>query len=441
MTAKPKGKRRSRPAPSEDAPIHAEDFVSCLPDHRYIYKPTGAAWPPESVDACLGAEERRRIDRENAVVQQTWCPGKPQIIEGQVVSEGGWIDHPGARVFNQYRPPAALAGDPAGAVYWRDHLRYIYPNDAEHIEKWLAQRVQQPGNKINHALVLGGSQGIGKDSLLEPVRWAVGPHNMQEISPPQMLGQFNPWVKCVLLRLNEARDHGDGDRYSFYDHSKIYFAAPPFVLPVNEKNIRSYSVFNVMGVVITTNHRTDGIYLPADDRRHFVAWSERSREDFGSAYWADLWAWYSNGGFGHVAAFLRELDLSGFDPKAPPPQTAAFHAIVAAGAAPEDGEMRDLIDRAQTPDAITLEMVVSLATEMNLQYLAGEMRDRRGRRSMPHKMERAGYVPVRNPDADDGLFKIGGRRQVVYSRRVLATSDQIRAARELIAGQSGRSDQ
>ena len=57
-------------------------------------------------------------------------------------------------------------------------------------------------------------------------------------------------------------------------------AAPPDVLRVDEKNLREHSVFNVCGVVMTTNHKTDGIYLPADDRRHFVAWSEKTKDDF-----------------------------------------------------------------------------------------------------------------------------------------------------------------
>jgi hypothetical protein len=56
---------------------------------------------------------------------------------------------------------------------------------------WLAHRVQQPQEKINHALVLGGPQGIGKDSLLEPVKRAVGPWNVAEVSPQHVLGRFN----------------------------------------------------------------------------------------------------------------------------------------------------------------------------------------------------------------------------------------------------------
>jgi hypothetical protein len=131
--------------------------------------------------------------------------------------------------------------------------------------------VQKPEEKINHALVLSGNQGIGKDTLLEPVKTAVGPWNFIDVSPQHMLGRFNGFLKSVILRVSEARDLGDVDRFAFYDHMKTYTAAPPDVLRVDEKNLREYNIFNVCGVVITTNHKTDGIFLPADDRRHFVA--------------------------------------------------------------------------------------------------------------------------------------------------------------------------
>jgi hypothetical protein len=80
--------------------------------------------------------------------------------------------------------------------------------------------VQRPQEKINHALVLGGSQGIGKDTLLEPVKRAVGPWNFQEVSPQQLLGRFNGYLKSIILRVSEARDLGEVNRYQFYDHLK-----------------------------------------------------------------------------------------------------------------------------------------------------------------------------------------------------------------------------
>lgn len=407
------------------------DFYSILPQGKYLYLPTRDLWPPESVTARLGIEQRKRLDSQRAAVQMTWHPSEPLVIHDRIVADGGWVRHPGVNVVNLYRAPGFVAGDPAKADMWRDHLRFIYPDDADHVERWLAHRVQRPGQKLNHALVLGGGHGIGKDSLLDPVKFAVGHWNWSEINPAQMMGRFNGWAKSVIVRVSEARDLGDVDRFGFYDHSKVYISSPPDVLRVDEKNLREHAVFNVVAVIITTNHKTDGIYLPPEDRRHFVAWSERSQDSFGSAYFPDLWGWYESGGFGHVAAFLRSLDLAGFNPKAAPPRTPAWHAIVAAGAAPEDVELRDVIEADGAPEAITIERVISLALGMDMAAVADEFRDRKHRRAIPHKMERAGYVPVRNPDSGDGRFKLDGRNVVIYARKTLSIAEQIRAARRL----------
>jgi phage/plasmid primase-like uncharacterized protein len=149
-----------------------------------------------------------------------------------------------------------------------------------------------------------------EDFLLEPVKRAVGPWNFCEVSPQHLLGNFNGFLKSVILRVSEARDLGDVDKFKFYDHSKSFTAAPPDVLRVNEKHLREHSVLNVTGVIITSNYKTDGIFLPRDDRRHFVAWSELNRDDFAEGYWRSLWRWYENGGYGHVAAYLATLEPS-----------------------------------------------------------------------------------------------------------------------------------
>jgi Family of unknown function (DUF5906) len=166
----------------------------------------------------------------------TWAPGLPTLIEGRLISDGGWIERPGCAVFNLYRPPSiiAKAGDVAP---WLDLVRKVFPNEADHIVLWLAHRVQRPDEKINHALVLGGKPGIGKDTILEPIKQAIGPWNFADVSPKQVLGRFNGFLKSVILRVNEARDLGEFDRYAFHDHMKAYIAAPPDVVRIDEKNL------------------------------------------------------------------------------------------------------------------------------------------------------------------------------------------------------------
>jgi len=280
--------------------------------------------------------------------------------------------------------------------------------------------------------VLIGDPGIGKDTLLEPVKRAVGNWNFQEVSPQQIMGRFNSYVRSVILRVSEAHDLGEVNRYTFHDKMKTLIAAPPDVLRCDEKNLREHAVFNCAGVIYTTNYRTDCLYLTPDDRRHYVLSSPLKKENFDSSYFKTLWKWYDGGGDRHVAAFLAERDISKFDPKAPPPKTRAFWDIVDANRAPEDIELADAIDKIGSPRATTLDHITKASSDL-WQYL----QDRRNRRAIPHRMERAGYVSVRNNDAQDGLWKINGRRQVIYARAELSPAGQLAAARTLVNPQPG----
>jgi hypothetical protein len=198
---------------------------------------------------------------------------------------------------------------------------------------------------------------------------------------------------------------------------------------VNEKFLREYSVLNCVGVIITTNYKSDGIFLTAEDRRHYVAWSECSREDFDEAYWRKLWGWYDAGGDRHVAAYLMALDISDFDPKASPPRTAAFWEIVNANRAPEEGELQDVLDKLGTPAAVTLDDVIQAAPYAS--DFHDWLRDRKNRRAIPHRFETAGYIPLRNQAADSGLWVVGGKRQVVYACKNLSLKDRFRAVEAL----------
>ena len=383
---------------------------------------------PMRVNGKLVTEKpTQKIIRENSVEQTTWAPGWPLYIRDRLCTDNGWIEREGCKSFNLYRPPRIKLGDKDKAGPWLDHAHKIYPDEAKHIIFWLAHRVQRPQEKINHALVLGGGQGIGKDSLIQPATRAVGPWNFQDVSPTRMIdAAFNGYVKGIILRVSEGRDLGETDRFKFYDHLKTITVTPPDTIRVNEKNLKEYYVPNCIGLIITTNYKTDGIFLPADDRRHFVAWSNLIKEDFPENYWNTLWGWYENdSGFEHVAAYLNALNISAFNPKAPPPKTPAFWDIINANRAPEDAELADVIDKRGNPDALTIRHLIAAATGDILEWLM----ERKNKRALPHRLERCSYVSVHGPC--DGQWRINGERQTIYARVKLSPQERERAAREL----------
>jgi hypothetical protein len=419
------------------AGVRLEDFLAYMPQRSaFFFTPTRELWPASSVDARLppvpGADGKLIkasvwLAANAAVEQTTWAPGEPMLIKDRLVSDGGWIPRPGCRVFNQYRPPA-LVPHPGDVRPWLDLVHKVFPDEAEHIELWLAHRVQRSWEKVNHALVLGGKPGIGKDTILEPIKQAVGPWNFADVSPHRILGNFNSHARSVILRLSEARDLGEFDRFTFYDRMKALIAAPPDVVQINEKHLREYYVPNLCGVIITTNYKTDGIYLPAEDRRHLVAWSNLTLNEFADDYWRKLHRWYHAGGNAAVAQYLASRDLSGFDAKAPPPKTGAFWEIVNANRAPEDAELADVLDELGRPDVVTLDQVASRASLLQPAFAQWLRDSKANARRIPHRFEDCGYVAVRNPHDSEGRWKIDGKRHTIYGKTGLTERDRLAAA-------------
>ena len=227
---------------------------------------------------------------------------------------------------------------------------------------------------------------------------------------------------------------GDVNRYALYEHMKTLLAAPPDTLRCNEKHTKEYAVFNVCGVVITTNHRARGIYLPADDRRHYVAGTTITKDDFEPGYWPRLWSWYADGGIGHVAAFLAKLDLSAFDEKAPPPKTRWWHAIVEESRAPNEDLFGEVLEALGHPPALTVSMLKHAASSELRKWLD----DRDNIKSIGPALVDAGYMAVKNPRAQDGKWQGGGKKHSVYALAALSDRDQVLAARALLA--TGRPD-
>mgnify|MGYP000881538557 CR=1 FL=1 len=409
------------------------DFLAHLPSGQFIFTPTREFWPAGSVNAVLprvdGKKAHEWLSGNRPVHQVAWIPGAGEIIHDRLTDNGGWTPHPGARCYNLYQPPIDLGGDATKAGPWLDLVARVYPKEAGHLYDWFAHRVQQPGNKCNHAVLLGGDQGIGKDTMLEPIKDAIGPWNFQDIGPGAAMGRFNGFLKSVILRISEARDLGDHDRFAFYDKSKTWIAAPPDVHRIDEKNRQEYAAFNVCGVVITTN-RLDAVHLEPDDRRHFVAWSDLTKEDFKADYWAEFWGWLDAGGRGHVQAFLRARDLSRFNPKAPPPKTEAFRAILTAARPPEAGEAADALELLGWPDAVT---IAGLNSAASVEFSCW-LNDRRNRRTIPHRLADVGYVQRANPATTDGRWKIAGTNTTIYVKRLLDDQGRLAAIRALIEG-------
>src|SRR5262249_50872874 len=204
----------------EKSMISFDDFYALAPANRCISRPTRDIWPNEAVDARLPPQPlldaggnpvrvkgkvkmipaSKALALYRSVERMTWAPGEPEVIEGKLLIDDGWIEKGGAQTYNTYLPPAIRLGDPARATRWLEHWYKLYPRDiAEHCIAWLAQRRQHPGIKPNHGLVLIGAPGIGKDMSLVPVRYAVGTWNFRDITLNDLVGKNNDFLCAVIV--------------------------------------------------------------------------------------------------------------------------------------------------------------------------------------------------------------------------------------------------
>ena len=86
-----------------------------------------------------------------------------------------------------------------------------------------------------------------------------------------------------------------------------------------------------------------------------------------------------------------------------------------------------MLDKLGNPDATTI-VTISHNSSGDFEMW---IKDRKNRRVIPYRMERCGYIAVRNDAAKDGYWKIKGTRQPVYAKSALSVRDRLKAAAKL----------
>jgi hypothetical protein len=271
-----------------------------------------------------------------------------------------------------------------------------------------------------------GEPGIGKDMVVQPVIAAIGARNFKSISAKEFFNSdFNAYLESVMLRIDEVHDLGGESKYAFEDKTKTVIAAPPAHHFINAKYIPHHSCVNVTGVILTSNH-VDALYIDPLDRRHFVCISERKQADFQPGYFEALGAWMENGGNQAVAHYLRNLEIGSFHPKAKPPETDGWHRIVAAGMAPETGDLTDLIEVPGKPAALTLSEIRTKADFGT--SLHAMLNDPTQRKKLPRRLSDCGYVVANNREDKNGRWRTKVGRIQIYARKELSEAERMAAA-------------
>ncbi len=354
-----------------------------------------------------------RVENNQFLEGSTWWPGQPRVIKDKLITKDGMQSVQGRWAFNTYNAPPQVPPNASatGAQMWVDHIRRLWPDPQEHeyFFDYCAHMLQFPDVKCNAAIVLSGTQGIGKDAALQPVKEAVGDWNAKNIDPDELFSPFRPWLQSVMLVVDEVRPSKDEfHASSMYNTLKPLVAAPPNTLPMNDKHAKLRHIVNVLRVFLTTNDWL-AMYIPEEDRRMFIMHSplpQKWHELAGDPdYFVRYWGWLESGGYGDVAAWLSERNLRSFNPKAQIKKTAGWEAVAGSWSAPDDG-IQEALEGLCKPDVFFSKELLH-DTFDHKEEIAAMMKSPR---KIAHRLQKEGYTIVKCPEGDKWDFQRGGKR-------------------------------
>ena len=223
--------------------------------------------------------------------------------------------------YNIWRGFAVQAKPGDTTRYWthvKENICSENPIFYQFIRKWIAYIFQHP-DEVHTALVLCGSQGVGKNSFVEPLGILLGQHYVLLSSISELVSNFNFHLKsAVLIHANEAMWGGNKKEIG-----TVKAMITERNCLIESKGKDRIMVRNFKHLILSSNEDWP-VHIDADDRRFFVLRvSEKHKENH--SYFAALQAELDNGGYEGLLYDLLNENLHGFNPRNFPHSHESFN--------------------------------------------------------------------------------------------------------------------
>ncbi|MEP0144510.1 MAG: bifunctional DNA primase/polymerase [Parasphingorhabdus sp.] len=196
-----------------------------------------------------------------------------------------------------------------------DHLEYLFVDEAEreYVLDYLAMLIQNPGQKINYALLVKGSQGTGKSWIGRLMTCIIGLPNVTLPSNDEVRSNWTGWTEGANLGvIEELMAVGRLDMTN-----RLKPIITELYLRIENKGFSHYSIPNKLNLMAFTNHE-DAVPMERGDRRWLVVFSGATPRD--EAYYDRLFAFLDEGGPAAVKDWLLKRDPT-LKPKGMAPKT------------------------------------------------------------------------------------------------------------------------
>jgi hypothetical protein len=276
-------------------------FVGALAAELHPRRRRGGA-APSVADMFVAQPSKHRVR------EITYAPGEALLLP---------TSDPDLPVFNRWRP-TTHGNTPVSQAQvkpWLDHIEFVMGSipERDRFVKWGAFVAQHPEHKPNWHFLVMAVQGLGKDTLVQPVKLAVGDGNWQECLIYKLSEQFNEKVETKFLIIGETRqsEFGFVSAHDTGTRLKELLARPPEALTINKKFKTPYEIPNRVAVVLFSNEENP-LHLERDQRRVHVI-NRRGAKPEPAGYYQALWGWLNGGGAELAASYLRQFPLTDSD--------------------------------------------------------------------------------------------------------------------------------
>lgn len=154
----------------------------------------------------------------------------------------------------------------------KNHFKHLLDDEKNRrmFLDWIAFCVQNPGRRVNWAVVMQGVEGDGKSFFAFLLRAVMGPSNVRMMNANILESSFTGWAhgQCVNV-IEEPRLQGH-NKYDVINRIKPFITND--VIEIHPKGKDSYNIINTTNYYLPTNFR-DALPLNSNDRRFFVMFS------------------------------------------------------------------------------------------------------------------------------------------------------------------------
>lgn len=271
-----------------------------------------AAYGKRMVDKWLASPKRALVNKSNVVFDPT---GESDRIPGRVNLFRGWDLEPNGA---------------ASCSMLLELLQYLCGERGQDLApvtdwvlKWLAYPLQNPGAKMDTAVVLFGKEGTGKNLFGGAMRDIYGSHGCF-ITQRQLESQFNTWASAKLFVIaNEVVTRQEMTHYVGYLKTLI----TEDEIHINPKNIAERLEANHMNLMFFSNE-FQPLKISPEDRRYMVIHTPAKLD---KAFYGAVAAELQAGGAAALYRYLLDLDLGDFNTHTDAVETAAKRELVQLG--------------------------------------------------------------------------------------------------------------